>query len=96
MPAGMRFEVTDSGVGILPQHLPRLTERFYRVDIGRSREDGGTGPGLSIVKHLLEQYGSKLDISSEPGESSSFGFTLPQEFVCQGSEPGRQAGTGQG
>jgi two-component system phosphate regulon sensor histidine kinase PhoR len=92
----MRFEVTDSGVGILPQHLPRLTGRFYRVDAGRSREAGGTGPGLSIVKHLLEQYGSNLDISSEPGEGASFGFTLPREFVCQDSEPGKQAATGQG
>ena len=95
-PAGVRFEVTDSGVGIPPQHLPRLTERFYRVDVGRSREAGGTGLGLSIVKHLLEQYGSSLDISSEPGEGSSFGFTLPQEFVCQDSGPGMQAGAGQG
>ena len=95
-PDGIHFEVADSGVGILPQHLPRLTERFYRVDVGRSREAGGTGLGLSIVKHLLEQYGSKLDISSEPGKGSTFGFTLPQEYICQDSEPGKQAGTGQG
>ena len=86
MPGGIRFEVTDTGVGIMPQHLPRLTERFYRVDVGRSREAGGTGLGLSIVKHLLEQYQSKLEISSEFGVGSSFGFTLPQSYVCQPSK----------
>ena len=93
MPVGVRFEVTDSGVGILPQHLPRLTERFYRVDVGRSREAGGTGLGLSIVKHLLEQYRSSLEISSEPGVGSSFGFTLPQEFLCGKSKLDEQART---
>mgnify|MGYP001570377333 CR=1 FL=1 len=92
MPLGVRFEVTDTGVGILPQHLPRLTERFYRVDVGRSREVGGTGLGLSIVKHTLEQYRSSLEVSSEPGVGSSFGFTLPQEFLCGEPVQDKQAG----
>jgi two-component system phosphate regulon sensor histidine kinase PhoR len=83
LPAGVRFEVTDTGVGIPPQHLQRLTERFYRVDVGRSREAGGTGLGLSIVKHILEQYDAKLDISSKPGAGSSFGFTLDKKHLCE-------------
>jgi two-component system phosphate regulon sensor histidine kinase PhoR len=85
---GVRLEVTDTGVGIPSQHLKRLTERFYRVDVGRSREAGGTGLGLSIVKHILEQYNTSLDISSEPGAGSSFGFTLPESNLCV---PGPQA-----
>lgn len=89
---GVRFEVTDTGGGIMPQHLPRLTERFYRVDVGRSREAGGTGLGLSIVKHLLEQYQTNLDISSEYGVGSNFGFTLPQAYVSQPVEQEKQAG----
>ena len=90
IPNGVHFEVSDTGVGIMPQHLSRLTERFYRVDIGRSREAGGTGLGLSIVKHLLEQYQSKLEISSEYGTGSSFGFTLPQSYVCKEDGLGEQ------
>ncbi len=82
-PIGVHFEVIDSGVGISPQHLQRLTERFYRVDIGRSREAGGTGLGLSIVKHVLEQYDTQLEISSEPGVGSTFGFTIPAASLCE-------------
>ncbi|MDX1696768.1 MAG: phosphate regulon sensor histidine kinase PhoR [Thiohalobacterales bacterium] len=93
-PLGLRFMVTDTGVGILPQHLPRLTERFYRVDVGRSREAGGTGLGLSIVKHILERYGSVLEISSEYGVGSSFGFTLPSEILCDSDLPEQQANAG--
>lgn len=81
--AGVRFEVVDTGPGIAPQHLQRLTERFYRVDVGRSREAGGTGLGLSIVKHILEQYHSELEISSTPGVGSSFGFALAREHLCE-------------
>ena len=92
--AGVRFEVSDTGVGILPQHLPRLTERFYRVDVGRSREAGGTGLGLSIVKHQLEQYRARLEISSEPGVGSTFGFTLPLEFVTSSGDTAQQASAG--
>ena len=81
VPGGVRFQVVDTGVGILPQHLVRLTERFYRVDVGRSREAGGTGLGLSIVKHVLERYDSSLEISSRPGAGSTFAFTLAEKFM---------------
>jgi two-component system phosphate regulon sensor histidine kinase PhoR len=91
IPVGIHFEVIDSGVGISPQHLQRLTERFYRVDVGRSRAAGGTGLGLSIVKHVLEQYNSRLEISSEPGVGSNFGFTLPAEMVCELGPQARSA-----
>jgi two-component system phosphate regulon sensor histidine kinase PhoR len=69
---GACFEVEDTGIGIAPEHIPRLTERFYRVDRGRSRETGGTGLGLAIVKHALARHGATLDISSRPGEGSRF------------------------
>lgn len=81
--AGVRFRVSDTGPGILPQHLPRLTERFYRVDVGRSRESGGTGLGLSIVKHVLDCYHSDIEISSTPGKGSTFSFNLKQEYLCE-------------
>jgi two-component system phosphate regulon sensor histidine kinase PhoR len=66
------FTVTDSGIGIEKTHLPRLTERFYRVDRGRSRETGGTGLGLAIVKHALMRHQSQLEIQSELGKGSRF------------------------
>jgi two-component system phosphate regulon sensor histidine kinase PhoR len=68
--------VSDTGPGIAPEHLPRLFERFYRVDAGRSRELGGTGLGLSIVKHLVEAMGGSASVESRPGAGSSFSFTL--------------------
>jgi two-component system phosphate regulon sensor histidine kinase PhoR len=68
--------VIDTGLGIDPNHIPRLTERFYRVDKSRSRERGGTGLGLSIVKHILETHGEQLFISSVPNEGSTFSFTV--------------------
>ncbi len=71
------FEVEDDGIGIEARHLPRLTERFYRVDRGRSRESGGTGLGLAIVKHVLERHGASLEISSEVGKGSSFRAVFP-------------------
>jgi two-component system, OmpR family, phosphate regulon sensor histidine kinase PhoR len=71
------FAVRDSGVGIAPEHVPRLTERFYRVDRSRSRESGGTGLGLSIVKHVVQRHGGEVKISSEVGKGSRFSFTLP-------------------
>ena len=66
------FAVQDTGIGIAPEHIPRLTERFYRVDRGRSRETGGTGLGLAIVKHILTRHQATLDIKSEPGKGSLF------------------------
>ncbi|MDA8211527.1 MAG: phosphate regulon sensor histidine kinase PhoR [Clostridia bacterium] len=69
-------EVSDTGIGIPEESLPRIFERFYRVDKARSREIGGTGLGLSIVKHILERYGQKIWVESTPGKGSVFSFTL--------------------
>ena len=74
---GARFSVQDSGAGIAPEHLPRLTERFYRVDRSRSRETGGTGLGLAIVKHVAQRHGAELGITSVPGMGSTFSITFP-------------------
>lgn len=71
------FSVRDSGMGIEPEHIPRLTERFYRVDRGRSRETGGTGLGLAIVKHVLTCHQATLEIASEPGKGSCFSAWFP-------------------
>ena len=69
--------VVDSGVGIPASDLPRITERFYRVDKARSRELGGTGLGLAIVKHLVYAHGGELGIESEIGRGTTVRFTLP-------------------
>jgi two-component system, OmpR family, phosphate regulon sensor histidine kinase PhoR len=71
------IEVRDSGAGIAPEHLPRLTERFYRVDRSRSRESGGTGLGLAIVKHVMQRHGGSLSITSDVGQGSSFKLVFP-------------------
>ena len=71
------FIVADTGIGIATQHIPRLTERFYRVDRGRSRETGGTGLGLAIVKHVLTRHQATLEIESEPGRGSRFIARFP-------------------
>jgi two-component system phosphate regulon sensor histidine kinase PhoR len=71
------FSVADSGPGIEPRHIPRLTERFYRVDKSRSRETGGTGLGLAIVKHVLTRHGASLEIDSAPGRGSTFSAVFP-------------------
>lgn len=71
------FSVKDYGDGIPPQHLPRLTERFYRVDSARSRESGGTGLGLAIVKHIVERHRGELRIDSEPGQGTLVSVVLP-------------------
>ena len=76
-----QFTVTDTGPGIAPEHIARLTERFYRVDRSRSRESGGTGLGLSIVKHVVQRHGGELHIESTLGQGSSFWFTLPAARV---------------
>lgn len=73
------FTVQDNGIGINPKHLPRLTERFYRVDSARSRQTGGTGLGLAIVKHVLMQHGAHLEISSKENEGSTFTAVFPKE-----------------
>ena len=72
-----QIDVADSGLGIAREHIPRLTERFYRVDSSRSRETGGTGLGLSIVKHVVQRLGGEVDIQSEPGRGSRFRLVLP-------------------
>ena len=71
------IRVKDSGIGIERQHIPRLTQRFYRVDKSRSRGTGGTGLGLAIVKHAINRHGGELLIESTPGEGSLFTLTLP-------------------
>jgi two-component system phosphate regulon sensor histidine kinase PhoR len=77
------FAVTDSGIGIAPEHLPRLTERFYRIDRSRSRATGGTGLGLAIVKHVLLRHQATLEIASEPGKGSTFAVRLPARRVLR-------------
>ncbi|MEW5867078.1 MAG: two-component system histidine kinase PnpS, partial [Bacillota bacterium] len=72
-----RVDVSDTGIGIAPEHLPRVFERFYRIDKARSRQLGGTGLGLSIVKHIVERHGGTVSVSSTPGKGSTFSFTLP-------------------
>lgn len=73
----VRFVVRDTGPGIAPEHLPRLTERFYRVDRSRSRETGGTGLGLAIVKHVAQRHGGELHVASVVGQGSTFTISLP-------------------
>jgi two-component system phosphate regulon sensor histidine kinase PhoR len=75
--AMVRITVGDNGEGIAPEHLPRLTERFYRIDTSRSRSMGGTGLGLAIVKHIVERHRGAFEIVSRPGEGSQVSFTLP-------------------
>ena len=70
------IEIKDNGIGIEEKHLPRLFERFYRVDKGRSREQGGTGLGLAIVKHIIEAHGETIDVVSKVNEGTTFSFTL--------------------
>ncbi|WP_022835988.1 sensor histidine kinase [Salisaeta longa] len=72
----VRFAVADDGIGIAPEHIERLTERFYRVDKSRSRNQGGTGLGLAIVKHILGAHNQTLHVESAPGEGSTFSFAL--------------------
>jgi two-component system phosphate regulon sensor histidine kinase PhoR len=80
---GAKFAVRDTGDGIAPEHIPHLTERFYRVDTARSRASGGTGLGLSIVKHVLLRHDARLDIQSEIGKGSVFTCVFPVKRIVQ-------------
>jgi two-component system phosphate regulon sensor histidine kinase PhoR len=91
--AEVRFSVRDSGVGIAAQHIPRLTERFYRVDRSRSRETGGTGLGLAIVKHVLNRHQGRLEITSEPGRGSTFSAVFAGERLIAREAPAALART---
>jgi two-component system, OmpR family, phosphate regulon sensor histidine kinase PhoR len=91
-PAGAHMQVSDTGEGIAAEHIPRLTERFYRVDRGRSRDSGGTGLGLAIVKHILTRHQARLHIESEPGKGSVFRCDFkPDRIAIQ--QPGKPADT---
>lgn len=83
-PDGPQFVVRDNGIGIRPEHISRLTERFYRVDKSRSRETQGTGLGLAIVKHVLLRHDASLSMTSEPGKGSTFTVKFPLKSVCEG------------
>ena len=72
------LSIRDYGPGIAPEHLPRLTERFYRVDVAHSRDKGGTGLGLAIVKHIVTRHRGHFDIASELGQGARFTVTLPE------------------
>jgi two-component system phosphate regulon sensor histidine kinase PhoR len=76
----VHLSVRDQGDGIAPEHVARVTERFYRVDTSRSRSLGGTGLGLSIVKHIVERHRGRLKIESEPGRGTSVHVLLPAAF----------------
>lgn len=84
---GAHFSIQDTGIGIAAHHIPRLTERFYRVDIGRSRGSGGTGLGLAIVKHVLLRHDGQLDIQSEPGKGSTFTCTFAPARMLRQARP---------
>ncbi len=88
---GIHLAVRDNGEGIAPQHLPRLTERFYRINRDRSRGSGGTGLGLSIVKHVLNNHGGQLRIVSELGVGSEFTCDFPPESRAAAASPARNA-----
>jgi|SRR5450830_451898 len=81
-PTGVRFVVRDTGIGINPEHISRLTERFYRVDKSRSRETQGTGLGLAIVKHVLLRHSATLTIESAPGQGSTFTVNMPKSLAA--------------
>ena len=84
---GAHFAVTDTGMGVPPEHIPRLTERFYRVDPGRSRATGGSGLGLAIVKHVLQRPGATLEVQSALGQGSTFTCHFPPERVVAVARP---------
>jgi two-component system phosphate regulon sensor histidine kinase PhoR len=85
--SGANFTVSDTGMGVAPEHIPHLTERFYRVDTARSRASGGTGLGLSIVKHVLLRHDARLEIESELGVGSTFTCYFPPARVRHANHP---------
>ena len=84
---GAHLEVIDSGPGIQPEHIPRLTERFYRTDLGRSKEQAGTGLGLAIVKHVLSNHNGSLHIESRLNEGSNFRCDFPTNSIVTKEKP---------
>jgi two-component system phosphate regulon sensor histidine kinase PhoR len=88
---GGHFSVADTGIGIPPEHIPRLTERFYRVDPGRSRATGGSGLGLAIVKHVLQRHGASLEVESRQGEGSTFTCHFPPTRIVRETRPANAA-----
>jgi len=76
--SSVRIKVADTGPGIAPEHLGRIFERFYRVDRARSRESGGTGLGLALVRHVVERSGGSVTVASEPGAGTTFTLTVPR------------------
>ncbi len=88
---GAHFEVSDSGIGIPSHHIPRLTERFYRVDVARSRETGGSGLGLAIVKHALSRHKANLRIDSEVGRGTTFICDFPKDAIVDKQQDEREA-----
>jgi two-component system phosphate regulon sensor histidine kinase PhoR len=91
--AGAHLAVSDTGIGIPAHHLPRLCERFYRVDQGRSRDSGGTGLGLAIVKHVLKRHRAELHIESTLGQGSVFRCDFPPDLIVA-PEPAADLGHG--
>ena len=89
-PEGASFTVEDTGVGIAAEHVPRLTERFYRIDRSRSRETGGTGLGLAIVKHALARHQAALEVDSRPGAGSRFTVRFPAQRLAHVAQHARQ------
>ncbi|MEX1032876.1 MAG: phosphate regulon sensor histidine kinase PhoR [Cellvibrionaceae bacterium] len=89
---GLHIAVSDNGIGIDPVHVPRLTERFYRVDSGRTANTGGTGLGLAIVKHVLLRHDGKLSIASRPGKGSTFTCSFPRSRTSESSRTDKRAG----
>ncbi len=83
---GIKISVQDRGEGIAAEHIPRLTERFYRVDKGRSRSMGGSGLGLAIVKHIASVHGGRAEVESRIGRGSTFRLVLPMAALAR-TEP---------
>jgi two-component system, OmpR family, phosphate regulon sensor histidine kinase PhoR len=92
---GGELEVSDTGAGVAREHIPRLTERFYRVDSSRSRDTGGTGLGLAIVKHVVQRHGGEIDIQSELGKGSRFRLVFPAVRVRRAAPAADGTGAGE-